>query len=153
MANEKMLTVEPRKMTLSEVLSLTGNKEQSKWGKISAAAGTIESVLAAGKQLKTEEIVNTVLTVDRLEFREAVDDTTGSRNTFPIMTFSEYPGCYYNAGTLLQKNVEAWAASAGDNPEEDKTLPNLNEEFEQEGGPQIIIYKKEGKRYYSVYVM
>lgn len=153
MANEKMVDITPRKMTLAEVLSLTGNAEHSKWGKISAAAGTIESVLAAGKQLKTEEIVNEVLTIDRAEFRDAVDEATGVCSTFPIVTFMEYPGSYYNAGTLLQKNVEAWASVAGDNPEEDKTLPNLNEEFQREGGPQIIIYRKEGKRYYSVYVM
>lgn len=153
MANEKMVQVNRPKMTLAEVLSLTGNAEHSKWGKISAAAGTIESVLAAGKQLKTEEIVNEVLTIDRVEFRDAVDETTGQFNTFPIVTFVEYEGCYYNAGTLLQKNVEAWAIAAGDNPLEDKTLPNLNEEFQREGGPQIIVYRKEGKRYYSVYVM
>jgi len=153
MASEKMVQVNRPKMTLAEVLSLTGDKSRSKWGKISAAAGTIESVLAAGKQLKTEEIVNEVLTVDRVEFRDALDENTGEHNTFPIVTFVEYPECYYNAGTLLQQNVEAWAASAGDNPEEDKTLPNLNEEFQNDGGPQIIIYKKEGKRYYSVYVM
>lgn len=153
MANEKMVPMNGNKLSLSDILAMAGNKEQSKWGKISATAGTIESVLAAGKQLKTEDILGEILTVERVEYRDSVDKATGATTTFPIMTFMEKPGCFYNAGTLLGKNVMEWATACGDNPETDKLLTNLNEDITANGGPQIILYKKEGKNYTSVYVI
>lgn len=153
MANEKMVPVDGNKLNLSDILALAGNQSQSKWGKISACAGTVESVLAAGKQLATEEIMGEILTVERVEYRDAMDKSSGKMSTFPILTFAEKPGCYYNAGTLLEKNVREWATACGDNIAEDKTLANLNEDIAVNGGPQIILYQKVGKNYTSVYVI
>lgn len=153
MANEKMIQVSAQKMSLADVLAMAGNKEQSKWGKISASAGTIESVLTTGTQLHTEDIMNEVLTVERVEYAEAVDKKTGEHSVYPVMTFAEKPNCYYNSFTLLTKNINEWMRAAGDDYAINRTLPNLNEQFAVEGGPQIIIYQKEGKDYYSVYVM
>ena len=75
------------------------------------------------------------------------DTQTGVTKDYPVMTFQEYPGCYYNGGTMFYKITMALSAAAGDNPAEDRRLPKLNARIKERGPIGVVVYQQPGKNY------
>lgn len=132
-------------MTMEQILALRGEKK-SAFAAVAEAAGTVESSTKLLTQLTTEEVLMRPLHITHVEISEAVDSKTGLHSQYPTVTFEEIPDSYYNGGTMLSKNVYAWAAAFGDIGESggitDRQLPGVNAMIQKEGPIGVVFYEK-----------
>lgn len=106
--------------------------------------GNSDAVLHAGNQLKTEDVVNHVLTIMAVQYAH-VPDRDGSQKIYPVVVFSEAPSYWYNMGQLGSKLIEGWVNHVGDNPDENPYLPKLNQMLSDCGGVRVHFRWKQGK--------
>ena len=139
----------PQKLSMDDITALISatSENKSEWRDEAEAAGVVASILKFGIQLKTADIYMKPLHIDALEMAQMTDTQTGVTKDYPVMTFQEYPGCYYNGGTMFYKITMALAAAAGDNPSEDRRLPNLNARIKERGPIGVVVYQQPGKNY------
>lgn len=126
--------------------------------------GTTDTVMHVGLQLKSEDLANHVLTIIRVAFAaipatadgQPVYDENGNQrmSLYPVCHFAEAPGYWYNGGSMLKKNIEAWADEVGDDMS-DPTLPLVNQALSEIGGIRAFFAWKEkrdssGQRYMNI---
>ncbi len=144
-------------------LSVTDFRHDAVSGKMSRLArnahekGHSTSVLQAGDQLTTDEVVGKVWTIIAVSYAHIPDenDETGlSQKMYPCVVFAEAPDRWYNLGQIAGEMVADWAVEMGENPEESPNLPLTNAELAQCGGIRIYMQWKQGKnrRYIRVTV-
>ena len=140
----------PTVLSMDDITSLVSNTAEnaSLWRDEAEAAGVVSSILKFGVQLKTADIFMKLLHIDAIEMAESVD-SNGVHKSYPVMTFSELPGCYYNGGTMFLKIVSALASAAGDDFDGDRRLPNLNQRIKERGPIGVVVYQQPGKNYVS----
>lgn len=119
--------------------------------------GHSTSVLQAGDQLTTDEVVGKVWTIIAVSYAHIPDedDETGlSQKAYPCCVFAEAPDRWYNLGQIAGEMVADWATEMGDNIEEAPNLPNVNAELATCGGVRVYMQWKQGKnrRYIRVTV-
>lgn len=108
--------------------------------------GNSDAVLHAGTQLKTEDVVNHVLTIIAAQYAYVPDDNNPSvQKRYPVVVFAEAPAYWYNLGQLGSNLIRDWAEEMGDNPDESPYLPNLNQELTDCGGVRVHFRWKQGK--------
>ena len=122
-----------------QVFNLTPNRLTQ----ASLRAGTTDTLMHVGMQLTTEQVVNHILTIVRVAFAaipKTVDGVPVTNDageviieTYPVCHFAEAPGYWYNGGSMLKKNIEAWAREVGDSME-DPNLPLVNQTLSEIGG-------------------
>lgn len=106
--------------------------------------GNSDAVLHGGRQLKTDHIINRVLTIIAAQYAY-VPDENGRQKRYPVVVFAEAPDYWYNMGQLGSNLIRDWAKRIGDNPEENPYLPRLNQELTDCGGVRIHFRWKQGK--------
>ncbi len=137
----------------------------NRFAQISARKGVSDSVMHIGNQLRSEDIADHVLTIVRVAFATipAMDisghpiyDENGNQKTatYPVAHFAEAPGYWYNGGTMLRKNIEAWAEDMGEDLS-DPNLPVLNAALAECGGVRAFFTWKNkrdssGQKYMSM---
>lgn len=141
----------------------------NKYTQIARANNMTDSVGHIGKQLSTEDIVGHVLHIDTI-CRASVPKVDANGNPvpmvdangaivvdengefvpattiYPIITFSEAPGYWYNGGKLLANVLPLWAAESGDGPDS-MNYPKLNADLAEIGGIPVYFEWKQGKQY------
>lgn len=144
-------------------ISVNDFRQEAVAGKMSRLArnahekGHSTSVLQAGDQLTTDEIVGKVWTIIGVAYAHIPDenDETGmSKKMYPCVVFGEAPDRWYNLGQIAGEMVADWADEMGDDIEEAPNLPNVNAELASCGGVRIYMQWKQGKnrRYIRVTV-
>lgn len=131
--------------------------KMSRLARIAHEKGHSTSVLQAGEQLTTDEVVGKVWTIIAVSYAHVPDDDdeTGlSQKAYPCCVFAEAPDRWYNLGQIAGEMVNDWAAEMGDNPDESPNLPNVNNELAVCGGVRVYMRWKQGKnrRYVSLTV-
>lgn len=137
----------------------------NRFAQIAARKGTSDTLMHIGNQLKSEDIANHVLTIIRVAYAtipatdisgHPVYDENGNQKTatYPVAHFAEAPGYWYNGGTMLKKNIEAWAEDMGDD-QTDPNLPILNQALAECGGVRAFFTWKNkrdgsGQRYMNM---
>lgn len=130
---------------------------------LSRRSGTTDTVMHAGTQITSAEIVGHALTIIRVQYANVpvrdpktnapifetgedgnvVLDEDGNPvqkfSMFPVCHFAEAPGYWYNGGKLLGDNIRLWAEEEGDEflPDGtpvDMTLPGVNAALQEIGG-------------------
>lgn len=119
--------------------------------------GHSTSVLQAGDQLTTDEVVGKVWTIIAVSYAHVPDedDESGlSQKMYPCCVFAEAPERWYNLGQIAGEMVADWAVEMGENPDESPNLPLTNAELAACGGIRIYMQWKQGKnrRYVRVTV-
>lgn len=139
----------PAQLSMDDITALISatSENKSEWRDEAEAAGVVASILKFGVQLKTGDIYMKPLHIDALEMAQSIDKQSGETKDYPVMTFAEFPGCYYNGGTMFLKITMALALAAGDNPAEDRRLPNLNARIKERGPIGVVLYQQPGKNY------
>lgn len=144
-------------------ISVSDFRREAVSGKMSRLArnaherGHSTSVLQAGDQLFTDEVVGKVWTIIAVSYAHIPDenDETGlSKKMYPCVVFAEAPDRWYNLGQIASEMVVDWADEMGDNIEDAPNLPNVNAELAACGGVRIYMQWKDGKnrRYVRVTV-
>lgn len=142
-------------------------RKPTKYAARSQRDGKVDSVGHIGHQLSTDDVVGHVLTIDSV-CRAIVPlfdksnnpiwetDENGALKTdadgnfvqatsiYPIVTFAEAPGYWYNGGTLLAGVLPGWAEEAGDEPDS-MTYPLLNADLAEIGGIPCYFEWKQGR--------
>lgn len=133
-------------------------------------AGKTDSVGHIGIQLSTDDIVDHVLTINSVcrastpvlddndnpvpltdDNGAIVMDENGeivyATQIYPIITFAEAPGYWYNGGSLLAGVLPEWAEESGDDPNS-MNYPNLNADLAsmESGGIPVYFCWKQGKK-------
>lgn len=142
-------------------------REPSKYTKRAQINGHTDTVGHIGIQLSTNDVVGKVLTINSLCRAEVptldrngnpvpamFDDGTTKvdengeivyeTSIFPIVTFAEAPGYWYNGGTMLSNVINDWIMESGDEPDS-FTFPKLNADLEAIGGIPVYFQWKQGK--------
>lgn len=149
--NEELLSQlgGPSRLSMDDITALVSNTSDgvNEWRDEAEAAGVVTSILKFGIQLQTNDVYMKLLHIDAVEMAQAPDKTTGDVKNYPVMTFTEYPGCYYNGGTMFLKIFLALAAAAGDDPEVDRRLPGVNKRIKERGPIGVVVYQQKGKNY------
>lgn len=119
--------------------------------------GHSTSVLQAGDQLTTDEVVGKIWTIIAVAYAHVPDenDETGvSQKMYPCVVFAEAPDHWYNLGQIAGDMVADWAIEMDDDKEESPNLPNVNAELAACGGVRVYMQWKNGKnrRYVRVTV-
>lgn len=132
-------------------------------------AGKTDTVLHLGNQIKTEDVINHVLTISHVGYAYApMKDPAGNpvfdsdvdgvavqkMSRFPVCHFTEAPGWWYNGGKMLDGIISAWADEMGEDPTSDN-LPLINAELEACGGVKAFFAWKDkrdnsGQRYVNI---
>lgn len=144
-------------------ISVQNFRAEAVTGKMSRLArnahekGHSTSILQAGDQLTTDEIVGKVWTIIAVAYAHVPDDKDPSgmsQKTYPCCVFGEAPNNWYNLGQIASEMVADWAVEMGDDPDESPNLPNVNAELATCGGIRIYMQWKQGKdrRYIRVTV-
>lgn len=144
-------------------ISVNDFRQDAVSGKMSRLArnahekGHSTSVLQAGDQLSTDEVVGKVWTIVAASYAHIPDenDETGmSKKLYPCVVFGEAPDRWYNLGQIAGEMVADWAIEMGDDVEDAPNLPNVNAELAACGGVRIYMQWKTGKnrRYIRVTV-
>lgn len=135
-------------------LSVQQFREDATSGKMSRLArvahekGHSTSVLQAGDQLTTDEVVGKVWTIIAVSYAHVPDenDPSGmSKKMYPCCVFMEAPDRWYNLGQIAGEMVADWALEMEEDPEESPNLPNVNNELALCGGVRVYMQWKEGK--------
>ena len=139
----------------------------SKYTERARKSGKTDSVGHIGIQLSTEDIVDKVLTIDSVcrasvpltdengnpvplvdDNGAIVMDSNGeivyATQVYPIITFAEAPGYWYNGGTLLAGVLPEWADESGDDVDS-MSYPLLNADLKEIGGIPVYFCWKQGK--------
>ena len=93
-------------------------------------------------QLSTDDVIDQWLTITHVEMREKMYQ--GEKKLYPFVTFQEFPNRYYVARKMLERRIEAWRRTAGDEPDS-RTLPKVNERIARKGGVLVYMQRKQGK--------
>ena len=130
--------------------------------------GQAGTVLHLGNQIKTEDVIGKVLTIISVGYAVAptfnrdgtpvfatdkeglpVVDENGvavqKMSTYPVCTFAEAPGWWYNGGSRLAAIIDSLRDECGDEPG-DMMLPNTNAELQKVGGLMAYFQWKESTR-------
>lgn len=139
----------PQTLSMDDITALISEtaEKPSEWRDEAEAAGVVASILKFGVQLKTGDIYQKLLHINALEMAQSVDKNDGTVKNYPVMTFEELPGCYYNGGTMFLKITMALALAAGDDPDADRRLPKLNQRIKDRGPIGVVVYQPAGKNY------
>lgn len=113
--------------------------------------GNTDAVLHAGQQLKTENVLNHVLTIITVQYAHVPGQDDGQK-LYPVVVFAEAPEYWYNMGQLGSKLIADWCKHTGDDPMEDPYLPNLNQILAGSGGVRIHFRLKHSSRNNRDYV-
>lgn len=144
-------------------ISVNDFRQEATSGKMSRLArnahekGHSTSVLQAGDQLTTDEVVGKVWTIIAVSYAHIPDenDESGlSQKAYPCCVFAEAPDRWYNLGQIAGEMIADWAVEMGEDPEESPNLPLTNAELASCGGIRIYMQWKQGKnrRYVRVTV-
>lgn len=115
--------------------------------------GNSEAVLHAGEQLTTEQVINHVLTIMATQYAYIPDEKEENGvKRYPVVVFAEAPSYWYNMGELGGNLIRDWAKRAGDDPEENPYLPNLNQMLTDCGGVRIHFRMKHSSKNNRDYV-
>lgn len=133
----------------------------------SMRSSSTDTAMHIGLQLKSEDVVNHVLTISHVSFASIpaqdvngtpIYDENGNQKTsiYPVCRFKEAPAYWYNGGTMLRKNIEAWCNEVGEDMN-DLNLPKVNEVLEEVGGVRVYFSWKNkrgsaGTRYVNMIV-
>lgn len=141
----------------------------NKYTEIARRNSMTDSAGHIGKQLSTEDIVGHVLHIDTVcRASVPVVDANGNpvpavdangaiildengeflpaTSIYPIITFTEAPGYWYNGGKLLADVLPLWAAESGDD-EDSMNYPKLNADLADIGGIPVYFEWKQGKKF------
>lgn len=111
---------------------------------MSREAGLSSVPLQSLQKLSTDDVVNTNLTIDRVEIAQAMTPA-GQTVLYPVVHFAEFADSYYGGGGMLTNNVQLWCKAAMD--EWKPGIPvNLNEKIAEAGGIGVRLTVKESKR-------
>lgn len=139
----------------------------NKYVQAARAAGLVDSAGHLGIQLSTDDVVNHILTIDSVcramspdlddnnnpvpltdENGAIVVDENGDivyrSSIYPIVTFAEAPGYWYNGGKLMAGVLDEWARLSGDDPNS-MTYPLLNADLAEIGGIRVFLTWKQGR--------
>ncbi len=126
--------------------------------------GNTDILFHVGQQLRSEDVVNHILTIIRVAFASITRMKDGQPVTnesgeiivdrYPVCHFSEAPGFWYNGGSMLKKNIESWAKEVGDDMS-DPYLPRVNAVLSEVGGVRAFFAWKNkqdnsGQRYVNI---
>ena len=146
-----------------EALLTTPNK----YVQAARVAGLVDSAGHLGIQLSTDDVVNHILTIDSVCRATAPDsddngnpvpmvDDNGAivmdengeiayrSSVYPIVTFAEAPGYWYNGGKLMAGVLDEWARMSGDDADS-MTYPLLNADLAEIGGIRVFFTWKQGR--------
>lgn len=165
MANNEIITVDTMSGEVIEApipavlgkfanISVTEFRQDATSGRMSRLArnahekGHSTSVLQAGDQLKTDDVVGKVWTIISVAYAHIPDDkdpTGMSQKKYPCCVFAEATDYWYNLGQIAGEMVADWAVEMGDDPETSPNLPKVNQELATCGGVRIFMRWKKGK--------
>lgn len=98
---------------------------------------SLSYLMVGREQLKTEDLIGQEVTVTNFDFATITDK--GVEKTFPVMLLAEYPGHYYNGGTLLTKLCLAWAGEFGGD------IEAASDALQESGGVKLRFSAKKTK--------
>lgn len=122
--------------------------KMSRLARIAHEKGHSTSVLQAGDQLTTDEVVGKVWTIIAVSYAHVPDENDETRMTqklYPCCVFAEAPERWYNLGQIAGDMVADWAKEMGDEIEDAPNLPAVNAELASCGGVRVYMQWKQGK--------
>lgn len=153
-SGEVIDTLAPAPTSMFGNISVSAFRQDATSGHMSRLArnahekGHSTSVLQAGDQLKTDDVVGKVWTIIAVAYANVPDDkdpTGMSQKKYPCCVFAEATDYWYNLGQIAGEMVADWAVEMGDDPEVSPNLPKVNAELAGCGGVRIFMRWKKGK--------